>query len=923
MTARLILVALLAALASAHADHIGPVTVQPVAAVYLVSDGGGTTVDLTVTHSPGAYQPMPRFLLRVYDPDEQMIHWRYVEYHTAETLPDVQPADGIELPVVEEPPAGGDVLHQTALNMDQPGVYQVRISTASREVQLAIDCDVDLGYGISCQNGDYLPWPGQPTEAHVWVPPHAEVVQLRGGPCKVVDTDKATLADLPANGGTEIEVAQTETVWRVRFSDAANWSLRASGMPFILCNTEQAARDIHASVEVLDDDTVVCHKFQVRIAEMLPDILSEKNVGRTEDLIEDLADRREAWLADPIRNALLTTAFPSMIEKWLGTQNLDPASHWGGSLDGWQGKVDAAPPENRWDRFHPVEGLRAGASSDYGCGAEHLAIAATYDHPTNPYFGKTQLLYRATAAALRDLMALQEDETWPGIADIDPYPGMMAFVAAQKTFPVFGVAAPHMSDDIRAVWAEGLRRINDRSYPDSLTSARNQSSHYLVSNQAYADGTGDALYAGMARLYGARFLRAQSPAGYDMEACGPCSSYIGMTHYHQAWYYCMSGDPSILQALRNSYTLFNHTVGPEPDGGRMLGGFNFNHRVGEGFYLEQYSGAKGLVDSALPEVGVWAGPPPTEEELVTKREAAAATIDAFLDDPKPSTYPWAGTTRYLNYAEPDRTAVFPCQQDEPFIRTFADEFIFVKRPAYYVACYVGSPAGPFYIRHREDYRKLFADDAETSGGELADIRKCTPFGGGGLTGIWTEEYGHSLMAANWSPSTHHGLVGTDADGLRWWEDYHAHEHMLDEAAGTLTVTGRLEGHPISYERIYTFGDEALGVQLTLTADENVDLVDLVENIPVARGEWKQFGATIEAAGATEGEIEADAFTVSDDRGAGIEVTFDGAQNLRLIPEGLKTSGWRKLQFGRVEVVLPARLQAGQTHLISYTITPLG
>jgi len=383
----LLALALISLVTVAHAAHIGPIAVQPVAAVYLVSDGQGASVNVTVTRNPQAYNPMPRFLLRVFDPDERMIHWRYVEYHAADTLPDVQPHEGIELPVVEEPPAANKLLHEVTLALDQPGVYQVRISTSSREVMLDIDSDRELGYGISCQNSDYLPWPEQPYKLFVYVPPHTERLTMRGGPY-ISHTEGGRVhfnqgAKSSPEHTVDIPAGETDTVWTFDFPVPDDWTLRAAGMPFILCNTDQAARDIHASVEVLPDGTVVCHKFQARIAALLPEVLSEENVGRTEDLIENLADRREAWLADPLRNLILTKAFPSVIEKWLRAQNLDPTGHWGGSLDGWRDKIDAAPPENRWDRLHGIEGLRAGASSDYGHAAHHLAIAATYDDPTN------------------------------------------------------------------------------------------------------------------------------------------------------------------------------------------------------------------------------------------------------------------------------------------------------------------------------------------------------------------------------------------------------------------------------------------------------------------------------------------------------------------------------------------------------------
>ena len=140
------------------------------------------------------------------------------------------------------------------------------------------------------------------------------------------------------------------------------------------------------------------------------------------------------------------------------------------------------------------------------------------------------------------------------------------------------------------MWAEWLRRVIDRSLPDSLVSARNQSSHYLVAYHAYATGSGDPLYRDTARLFARRWIRGQHPSGFHQEATGPCPSYIGMTHWHEAVYYRMSKDPEILESLRRS-TPSSTTRSPRSRMGGCLG-FNFAHRVGEGFYLEQYGGAR-------------------------------------------------------------------------------------------------------------------------------------------------------------------------------------------------------------------------------------------------------------------------------------------------------------------------------------------
>jgi len=917
MGTRLLMVAMACAACSVAAGQplvLGPFAPDPVTTLYLLADGQPCQARMVVEAAEDATGP-PRVMARVFDPDDQPVLWRYVEYCDAETLAAVEPEVGMVLRPDDQLPVAGQAVLDETVELAAAGVYQVRL-TAYGPLAVRVELPRALPWGWCAQNGRFLPFAGQPRTMHLFVPPHAEQLRLQGGPVRVFDEGGAELADLEAGGSATIPVAQTGAVWRVELP-ADGWRLTAADLPFILCPTEEAARAIRGSVEVLDDGTVVCHRFQARVAEVLREVLAPEHVGDTDALIVPLAERREAWLADPLRSALLMRSYLPTIEPSLRSQNLDPQSHWGGSLDGWQEFAGKPGAEGRWDRLHGIEGLYAGASSDYDWAAEHLALAATYEDPTNPYFGREELLWRAAAAALRDLMALSEPEVWPGVADLDPYPGVMAFAIGNKTLPVYGRAAPHLPERVREVWTEGVRRIIDRSYADGLVSCRNQSAHYLVSHQALADGSGDPLYRAMVRLWARRWLRGMDPSGYHMEAIGPDASYIGMTHWYEAVYYRMSADAVVLESLRRSYGLFNHTVGPEPDG-RMLGGFNFNHRVGEGFYLEQFSGAKGILHDVLPEVGLWADEPPTEAHV----EDARASVAAFLNAPTVPPYPRHTTPRYLYFAEPDRSGVWPCMEPAPFLRVVDDEWLFVNRPGYYAVCYLGKPAGDYYIRRREDFRAPYPDDGESAGADLADMKAITPFVGGGLSGVWTRDYGHSLMAANWSPTTHHGVIATDADGLRWWEDYHAHEHAVDADAGTLSVTGRIEGQPVTYERRYVFGDDALEVAVTLIAEEDVQLGRLVECVPIARGGWKARGATLEAGGQDAGAVAASVFRVTDDTGAGVEFALDAEHDLTLVPEGLKTYGWRQLQFGRVEITLPASLAAGETVELRYVIRPV-
>ena len=94
-----------------------------------------------------------------------------------------------------------------------------------------------------------------------------------------------------------------------------------------------------------------------------------------------------------------------------------------------------------------------------------------------------------------------------------------------------------------------------------------------------------------------------------------------------------------------------------------------------------------------------------------------------------------------------------------FTRTFGDELIAVKRPSYYAAVFVGKPAGSSALSNKLDFQK--PESAGESFGGTVSERKITPYLGGGLSLFWTPAYGTSLLATNWAPTTHHGLVATE------------------------------------------------------------------------------------------------------------------------------------------------------------------
>ncbi|HEY3331677.1 MAG TPA: hypothetical protein VGK19_16725 [Capsulimonadaceae bacterium] len=910
---------------------LGPLTPSPALAVYIVGDGKPLMATVTIKHAPKATGD--RLMIRAFDPDENLAFWKYIEPGGQSDLN--TKGDGeISVPSKTLNPADAvNTWFTTDLKLDKPGIHQIRVTSGTQQSAVTVTLSRTVGYGVSFQNDYYKPWQSNgtaPGTLYAFIPPHAEEMNISGGPVVVSDgaTDVIRHDSGDQNASNKADITKTGEVWTFTFPRPADWKLRAWGFPIILCPTPEAARAIHASVETLADGTVVTWKFQKRIAEMLPKLLDPKNVGTAESLIVPLTTRKDEWMKNPLRNRELLSPYSAFtaVEEALRNQNVDPTSHWSGAmgsasdgkLGGWKVMAQLPAPQNRWDRLKSIPGLQSGASAR-SLDAEGLALAATLNSPINPYYGKRELLYRAAASALRDLMTLGEDEVWRGESvDADSYPGMLGFALGQKTMPTYGMAAPLMPAEVRGLWTEGMRHIIDRTFPDGLVSCRNQSSHYLVIYDDYAKGSGDPAYLKLALSYGKRFIDGNSPGGYALESMGPDLTYNGMSHWHMGVYYRETGDKAMAAAIAKSYRFFNYTVAPEPDG-TMLGASNFGHRTGGSFVGEQWGGARGIA-SDIPEVGVWVPKELTGDAKAKAEAEARSQIASALQRPSLPDGCTVSTPHFLYYDVPiDRTGVFPANEAHPFIREIGGELVAVKRPGYYAVVYVGKPAPhPHYISGKENFRHPMADNAENTGGS-PNFRKVTPFTGGGLSLLQTPAYGNVLITANWSAVTHNGLVAVKQDDNRYWEDYFATKYQLDEPASKLTVSGRIESLPIAYVREYRFADAEVTIKLTLTAEKDVQLTRLFENIPLALGAVKANGAVLAVDGKAVDSATTTLVTVRDHAGAGADIRFDGDSRTMTIQRNGPKGG--TLQIGRVEVDLPSALKAGQMVEMTYHIVP--
>ena len=882
-------VALVMTTTVATSSPVGLFRLDPATTLYVVCDGGECRVKVTFTPGPRAGNDW--LLTRAFDADERLVFWKSER-------------------VARD---GFPVVHEFSLPA-QKGVQQIRLLAGKQRSVARVEFSRSLPVGVCAQRGRFYPWKPEVRGAWVYVPPQASVLEVSGGPLVIKDESGKTLLNHPSpHAKGSAHVPRSGAVLSVEFPKRTEWSFQMRGFPFILCPSPEVARAIRASVIQLPDGTIVFHRFQADIAQLLPKLLEPERIGRVQSLVADLRQREPRWLEDPLRNICLLGSYGFMEHvNWsLRMQDVDPRSPTSGAITLKKG--------HRWAPY------AGGGSLTGGSLATGLAQAAVLDAPFNPWFGKRELLYRAAACALRDLMLLDEDETFHSgtSSDMNPYPtGCLLFPLGHSHVGPFGLAAPLMPSEVRGVWAEALRHAVDRVFPVQLVTCRNQSSYTLTILWHYYEGSGDKRYRDVACRYSERFLEGLTKRCFDMEACGPDATYQGMTDWHKGMFLRLTGDPNMKESLRLTYRFFNHTVAPEPDG-TMLGASNFSHRTAGSFAVEQWGGARGICDDLLPEVGIWAKPRTAQArakaaEIIRKRLAQPFADEDYATPGGRARGRKASqitTPRYLYYTQHPLKDIWPAQERKPFIRNFGDEMIAVKRGGYYCVIYVGKPAGEYYIRGREKFRKPLPGNIENVGG-VKHAKPVTPYLGGGLSVFWTPAYGNALLGMNWSPLTHQGLVARKADGTRWWEDYHKTQFQLDPNARMLTVTGQLEGFPLAYERRYTFDDDALRVDLRLTALGRVECTRLVENIPLVFGSVKSRGVVLDA------PARGRAFRVSDQTGAGVEWEFADPQQFSAYRKGLRGQKYVDHVCGRVEVLLPSRFDKGQHITLGYVLRGL-
>ena len=701
-----------------------------------------------------------------------------------------------------------------------------------------------------------------------------------------------------------VEPKARDLVWRIEILGRDPYEFNCAGLPAILCPDCNVAKAIKASAIYLDDVTVQ-HHWQADMWKLLKAISPEGLAVEAQPLDADAflnGDRRAAMalgLYGPLSNVSLI----------LPEQNLDPSHHWFGSIGAWQQAALREEPLDRWDGAEGPGYLNTAGAAGV------LAWAYSTDIHGNPYYRQKGLLYRALAASFLHYLTMTEAEeiAEPGLRLSGQNNWQRYHFRYLSDGPaVIFYLQDELPPEAKELWLEAIRRQVERLayFPDWTTS---QWAVTILGHYFAAAVTDDTRSRTLWRRHVECVLtddmsgrQGQAKAGYFRESRGPDGGYNSMSMFYLGCLYRLSQEPSLLTCLQRSWELRAHMTLPEPDG-QLLSPTNFNSRTGTSFARPFWPDAAlhaGWVDRADDAL---LRSPPHDPTIPWTARTQADIENVVRYWTSHSIGEWnparvCGSfsigsllSNLVSGALPTERVALPMEREEPFVRNFGDEFVCVRRPAYYAVVYT-APRGE-----------------ELQMGKVMQ--------GGGLSAFWTPACGTVLYSVNDGPWFNHAVTGERASGDVLSSSFSNQRVKLDASEGILTASAEIPSTPLRYKRTYRFDDTSLAVTLTVTSSKDWSCQALYEVIPYLSSERKKLvrvgpGRT-DLEFTTDSPQEAVGFGIVCPGGR-IDVEFASAANL-VSPAGAGRSS--DGQARHVLITLPTAWRAGQTEVLSYVIQP--
>ena len=828
----------------------------PALAFYFVHKGGPLKLDFSAVVIPK--QTKGQVLCRFFDANEKLVKWKYSQLTKGTT-------------------------YKQSFNYGRnapKGVYQIRCS--SNNALMTVKATPTKGFGVMAARCMFNAGvKNQYKNSYFYVLPGTKEIKLKGYSISgAVYNSSGKLITKLANGkNNKINLeGQAGKVCRLNLNMSTGSYPRTqiSGMPTILCGDKATATAIAGSLNKAPDGKYYPHKFQVEMVKYLKSL-------KKEDLElpkKDLTKLEKEWLDDPNAAALLDghgamKHFPHI----MSLQQTDPKDK------------DFGACRNRY-----VMGFILGL-----------------DKPFNPYFKNKTLQKKVLASAFRYLLGLNEYETFripPG----NNYSGADALTAVEDVTG-FGQGVKGIEDKkLRDLWAGGMRRLCDR-FPFFRVSCENQSSHWPFMFYWTYLGTGEKGYVTLAKDYiKGMSLPENNPfmkTGYQQEAYGPDATYQGLGTSYQASYYRMSGDENAKAGLQRIYNLFNHTTAPEPDGKKKYGASMFSHRTAGSWTTPQYGAGRNVMRGELEEAAIWTEAPKSYSPADIKK-LLRGKVSGYVYKNSPQVMKYAASVwnpmfrDYFLRSEKFKGAKHPILKSKNFVKNFNNEFICVRRPAYYAFAYIGKTAS--------SWTKKQTRFKPTSKNPTYKWNQTQ-----GLGMFWTPDFGSNLLAMNWNAETAHIIRADISDDKCDLPSYWSLSKQFDPDSMTLIMNWKMHKTPIDIQRKITFGEKSIKEKVRLRFTGDVKVRNLFEQIPFV----KKAGVKIEFKNGSawhEKPCKTKEIKFSNTAGAGVLYKFRKPHEMSFGPE-TKGSWDKKHSNGVIRVHLGSSFKKNKLGRVQYEIIP--
>ncbi|AQQ70816.1 hypothetical protein SMSP2_01178 [Limihaloglobus sulfuriphilus] len=868
--------------------------------LYLWNPGGDFEFQIDMLRSyQGANIPFDEMLVRVFDPQEKLIHRQRLAFPLKK----------------EGKPEGLSTRLKHNVSGGQKGFYTIAITGGlSSYGTFSFKTLPSLEYGILTTKNAIAPPKNGYSNSWIYVPQGAKSLKLEPVKCDFEIKDAKGKTLLKDKEGT-IKISETETVWSFD-ADPKTWPegfIRTLGFPVIVCPSRDFAQRLKGSTVKLSTGQIAAHRYQ----EQLDSLLRQKfSLGDFElEYIPEghFTQWQDYILSEPYKYAALFTETSSVfaaINTAIESQVIDPQSPYYGGIAGIYdyykpvhryNSQDAGafemPDATNQEKFSQI----AGFSPKYAAAVP--AVVYSLDEPFNPLYKNRALLNRAIIASCRDLMLMDEGELTDGRGLSDYYSIFAANVRTRFIDPyvILSDEVKEIYPDIHELWTEGIQRYIDRTLHMSVSGSAHDCAQLIYSIAAFYKASGDEFYLDFLKDYiPEMFRQARDGKTYYPILYGPAPRYESIASALLSYTYKDTGIEIIKEEIEKSFSFFNYTSGIEKNG-MFTGSSEFGHSWPCPWHAAPNQGGAAVIAPDAPAAAAYLSGRENHRKLAEKAISARlkslpykSDLIENLKDTSIAGYfsPAYNETTYYSDI-PLETVKLPCEKESPVKEMIEDEFAIIRNKDYYACFYVGRPG----------LHSARANASPKSG--------MGPRTSGGISLLWLRGLRTLIASQGMDSYTHHGVVvEKEKEKQVFYGDYNSFDYTFRPEQNRLTTTGAISSTPLEYTHDYVFRDKSIEVTTTVKSSSSRSYDDVYIQLPLFTTE-KDVSVELEGIDTT--------VTVNDADGESAVIKIYGTKDVSLQYQYKRTLAGTLYDIKQLKIQLPLSWKPGSEQTLRYMI----